>query len=123
MTQVPDVYMEEKKDQTATPPVSDDVEKNKGMAILAYFIFFLPLLTDSKDSPFVKFHVKQSIMIVLLIVASFFVNIIPILGQLAFMVASVAAMVFWIIGIMNAVNGKMTELPVIGKYADQILKF
>ena len=115
--------MEEKKDQTATPPVSDDVEKNKGMAILAYFIFFLPLLTDSKDSPFVKFHVKQSIMIVLLIVASFFVNIIPILGQLAFMVASVAAMVFWIIGIMNAVNGKMTELPVIGKYADQFLKF
>ena len=27
-----------------------DIEKNKTMAILAYFIFFIPLLTDAKDS-------------------------------------------------------------------------
>jgi uncharacterized membrane protein len=37
-----------------------DAEENKGMAIIAYVIFFVPLITgDYKKSPFVKFHTNQ----------------------------------------------------------------
>ena len=42
----------------------EDVEKNKGMAILAYFLFFVPLLTgDHKKSPYVKYHTNQATLL------------------------------------------------------------
>jgi uncharacterized membrane protein len=31
------------------------------MAIVAYILFFVPLLTESKNDPFVKYHVKQAL--------------------------------------------------------------
>lgn len=91
-----------------------DVEKNKTMAILAYFIFFLPLVTDAKDSPFAKFHANQSLILLLGMFILMFINIIPFLGQLLWFVGSIAIFVFWIMGLMNASGGKMKELPLIG---------
>ncbi len=91
-----------------------DVEKNKTMAILAYFIFFLPLVTDAKNSPFAKFHANQSLILLLGFFILMFINVIPFLGQLLWFVGSIALFVFWIMGLMNAVNGKMKELPLIG---------
>lgn len=77
------------------------------MAILAYFLFFIPLLTDAKDSPFAKFHANQSL---LLLIAYVVLSFIPFLGWLLWMVV----FVFWIIGIINASKGEMKELPLIG---------
>ena len=37
--------------------------KNTGMAIVALIIFFVPLLTDAKKDPFVKFYVKQGLVL------------------------------------------------------------
>ena len=38
----------------------EDAEQNKGMAIIAYLVFFVPLITgDFKKSPFVRFHTNQ----------------------------------------------------------------
>ncbi len=91
-----------------------DVEKNKTMAVLAYFIFFLPLLTDAKNSPFAKFHANQSLVLIIAWVVLTFINIIPFLGQLIWFIGAIAFFVFWIMGIMNASNGKMKELPLIG---------
>jgi uncharacterized membrane protein len=91
-----------------------DVEKNKTMAILAYFIFFLPLVTDAKDSPFAKFHANQSLVLLLGFFILMFINIIPFLGQLLWLVGSIALFVFWIMGLVNASGGKMKELPLIG---------
>jgi len=34
-------------------------QKNTAMGIIAYIVFFVPLLTSSKNDPFVKYHVKQ----------------------------------------------------------------
>ena len=91
-----------------------DVEKNKTMAILAYFLFFLPLITDAKDSPFAKFHANQSLILVIGWFILMFINIIPFLGQLIWFFGSIAFFVFWIMGIINASNGKIKELPLIG---------
>ena len=103
--------------------VNEDVEKNKGMAALAYFIFFLPLLTEAKDSPFVKFHVKQTIVLIVAAVAIAVVGVIPFIGWLIAAIAPVALLVLWVIGLLNAINGKEEYVPWIGKYADQFLKF
>ena len=87
----------------------DDIEKNKTMAILAWIIFFLPLLTDAKDSPYAKFHANQSLLVVILYViagvTSFFL-----IGFLIYPVA----LVFWIMGIISASQGQMKRLPLIG---------
>ena len=43
--------------------------KNTTMAIIAYIIFFVPLLTgDAKKDSFVKYHVKQGLVLFLLVV-------------------------------------------------------
>jgi len=97
-----------------------DVEKNKTMAILAYFIFFLPLVTDAKDSPFAKFHANQSLMVLL---ASIAVHVIMgiltavTLGfaSLLWLLAMLVVFVFWIMGLVNASKGEMKELPLIGE--------
>lgn len=91
-----------------------DVAKNKTMAILAYFIFFLPLVTDAKDSPYAKFHANQSLVLLIAWFVLMFINIIPILGWIISFFGSIAVFVFWIMGLINAANGKMKELPLVG---------
>ena len=63
---------------------SDDVEKNKAMAIIGYIIpilFFIPLVTEAKDSVYAKFHANQQlILLIASIGVSVVGSIIPILG-------------------------------------------
>lgn len=95
--------------------------KNTGMAIVAYILFFIPLLTDAKDDPFVKFHVKQGLVLfIFAVVVNVLGTIIPFLGWFLILpVGSVATLVFLVLGVMHAVNGEEKELPLIGKYANQ----
>jgi uncharacterized membrane protein len=83
---------------------------NKTMGVLAYFIFFLPLLVDSKNE-FGRFHSNQGLLVFILsIIASIVGSIIPILGW----VGSILVLVLAIIGIINASKEEMKELPLIG---------
>ena len=111
-----------------------DAENNKGMAIIAYLIFFIPLLTgDSKKSPFVRFHTNQGFVlflfaVILMIVWSIIWSIF--IGGIYYSFSwglwrflSLISWLLWlaiaalcIIGIINAANGKMKPLPVIGKF-------
>jgi len=107
--------------QTAPSADSKDVEENKIMAVLAYLgiLVLIPLLTK-KDSPFTMYHVKQGLALLILEVIAIPVYIvlafIPIIGWLASMALWVLILVLLILGIVNAVNGKMKELPVIGQF-------
>lgn len=101
--------MADDKGQKTLSTTKEDVDKNKTMAILAYFIFFLPLITDAKDSKFAKFHANQALLVTLLYVLAS-VTTAFLIGLLIFPVA----FVLWIVGIMNASNGQMKRLPVIG---------
>lgn len=88
--------------------------KNVGMAIVAYFIFFVPLLTDAKNDPFVKFHVKQGLT---LFIAGFIISILswmPIVRWL-----NAAIIILLIVGVMNAANGREKPLPLIGRFAEK----
>jgi len=90
--------------------------KNTGMAIVAYILFFVPLLTDAKNDPFVKFHVKQGLVLFLAWCVLSFVAWMPFLRWISWMV-HLALFIVFIMGILNAANGKEEELPVIGKFA------
>jgi len=93
-------------------------KKNTGMAALAYVLFFIPLLTESKNDPFVKFHVKQGIVLFVAYVVTLIVARIPVIGLFSW-ILSIGTLVLFIIGLMNALGGKETPLPIIGQFADK----
>ena len=89
------------------------------MAVLAYIgiLFLIPLLA-AKDSKFARFHANQGLILFLAgIVASIASGIlvwIPVIGWLISILLSIALLVFMILGIVNAAQGKAKELPLIG---------
>ena len=97
----------------------DDIEKNKVMGVLAYILFFIPLLA-AKDSPFARYHANQGLVLFLAAILSSVILIIPILGWIIAPILSIVITVLAVIGIINALNGKAKELPIIGKF--KILK-
>lgn len=102
--------------------------KNTSMAAIAYVLFFVPLLTDAKDDPFVKFHVKQGLLLLIIGIALSFLNVailyrIPFIGWLISFLLGIGLFVLWLLGLMNALNGKQEPVPVVGQYAEQFFKF
>lgn len=93
------------------------------MAILCYlsFLVIIPLLTEAKNESFVKFHIKQGLVLLIAsLVVSLLGSVIPVLGW--FIIAPVGAIwltILMIMGIINAANGAEKELPTIGKYGDK----
>ena len=94
----------------------DDIEKNKTMAGLAYFIFFLPLIA-APESKFAKFHANQGLLLLILGVAgNIILGMIPILGWLLMVPFGILVLILGIMGLMNGFGGKTKELPMIGKF-------
>ena len=105
-------------------PVPSNGQPNTGMAIIAYILFFIPLLTEAKKDPFVKFHVKQGFLIFAISVILWVIRaVLPWywLWQLSwlFSLLGLAVLVLAIVGIVNAANGKQEKLPLIGQFADK----
>lgn len=108
-----------------TPASSVGGGKNTTMAVIAYILFFVPLLTgDSKKDSFVKYHVKQGLVLFLF---ALLINIVGWAMPFYFwftisQILGLCVLVLLILGIVNAVNGKEAPLPVIGKFAE-VFKF
>jgi uncharacterized membrane protein len=111
----------------STPPPAGNAVPGKSvnvaMAIIAYILFFVPLLTgDAQKDEFVKFHVKQGLVIFIIGMAIWIVGMAipwywtPIHVLLS--LCSLANLVLVILGIINAANKKKEPLPIVGKYAD-----
>ena len=98
---------------------AQDIEKNKVMALLAYIIFLIPLLA-AKDSKFARFHTNQGLVLFLGGIIASVVAVIPVIGWIVAPIVGLVITVLAIIGILNALNGRAKELPVIGKF--KILK-
>lgn len=110
-----------------------DVQENKVISILCYFgiLLLIPYLVK-KDSEYVKFHSNQGLILLIVNIALSIVSAVigAILGLIPYIggilsgliggVISLACFALMIIGIVNAVTGKMKELPIIGGY--RILK-
>jgi uncharacterized membrane protein len=92
------------------------------MAIFAYLwiLIIIPFLTSSKDEPFVKYHLKQGLALIIFEaigwVLGWFLVFIPFLGWLIMWLWWLAALVLTIVGVINVLNGAEKELPVIGQY-------
>ncbi len=99
-----------------------DIANNKAMAVLAYigFLVLVPLL-GAKESKYARFHTNQGLVLFIFEVAvgliSAILGWIPVLGWIIKIVCGlidVVALVFAILGIVNACKGVCKELPIIG---------
>lgn len=121
--------MDEQQTQPVTPPTGgpasptggqSDAEKNKALAIVGYIfpiLFFIPLVTDAKNSPFAKFHANQQLDLLLFEVVGYIASTILtfiLIGFLLWFVVIIGGLVFMIMGIINASKGEMKPLPLIG---------
>ena len=108
---------------TETEQVSENSkdEDNKLMGILSYIgvLCLIPLLTK-KDNTFVFFHAKQGMVLFIAEVITALIAAIPLLGWVVAPIISIIWLILAIIGIVNVLDGKQKELPILGKYADKI---
>ena len=91
-----------------------DIADNKVWGILAYlsWLVLIPLLVSpAKDSPFVRFHVNQGLILFIAGLISGVLSVICI-G----VITSIICFVLMIIGIINVCNGQAKDLPIIGKF-------
>ena len=100
---------------------------NTVMAVLAYLgiLIIIPFLTNAKNDPFVKFHLKQGLVllitwVVIWVLGSFlgggYSYSFGLMG-LIMNLLNLGLLVLMILGIINAVQKKEKELPLIGKFA------
>lgn len=109
--------------------MSDVKEKNTGMAVVGLLIPIIPLLTEDKKDPYVKYYTKQGIVlwitsIALEIVMNLLVRLMfsfftwGILSMIN-LIIGIFLLVLVVLGIMNALSGKEKPLPVVGKFGDK----
>jgi len=98
-------------------------EKNTGMAIIAYILFFVPLLTDAKDDPFVKYHVRQGLVLfitaIIVWIIDRFLFLIPVIGWGLTYLLGFFMLTLFIIGVIHAAGGQQKPLPLIGKFSEK----
>ena len=109
----------EEQNKEAKKPANSDVEKNKPLAIIGYIIpilFFIPLVTDAKNSAFAKFHANQQLVLLIAwVVVNVVGGIIPFLGWFIILpFGTIFLLVLAIMGIIAAAKGEMKKLPLIG---------
>jgi uncharacterized membrane protein len=111
--------MAEEEKKPALAPSSGG-QKNIGMAVLCYFgiLVLIPFLTDAKNDPFVKFHIKQGLVLLISYVIVGVITAIPFLGWIVGGILWILLLILFIMGIINAAGGKEVELPVIGKFGE-----
>jgi uncharacterized membrane protein len=110
----------EPNNQVNVPVGGGENKTNRKLwSVIAYIIFFIPLLTEAKNDPLVKFHVKQGlILLITSVVLNTIVHFLP-LSELFGALVGLFIFILWIIGILNALGEKEKELPLIGQFGKQ----
>jgi uncharacterized membrane protein len=109
--------------------LNEDFSRYRSFAILGYilpFLFFLPLLDEkTKNVPYVRFHANQQLILLIVAFGVYVIhNVLYITIMFSYLMLAqllnLGLLIFAVIGIYNAYNNKMKELPFIGQF--QILK-
>ena len=103
------------------PPIFNKKTENRILAAVSYLgiLCLVPLLLKKNDK-FVEFHAKQGLVLFIAEVIVWFINIIPFLGQMIWLMASLVFFAVSIIGLVKAWQGEKWEIPFLADYARKI---
>lgn len=97
----------------------EQTKTNNNIAIISYItiigLIIAFVMNNDKKEPFASFHIRQSLGLCLTGFALGMVGMIPILGWLISIVGTFVLIYMWIMGLMAAVNGKESSVPLLGK--------
>lgn len=104
------------KKEKEVPPI---IYKNnpKVISIISYLTmvgWLLAYILNDQKSPLASFHLRQSLGIYLVFLASSMLMWIPILGWIAGVLVFLLGLALWLIGILNAFQEKMDAVPIVG---------
>ncbi len=83
------------------------------VAYLTWIGLLIAFLAGDKEGA--KFHINQSLVLVLANVVIGIVTAIPFIGWIVGGVGGIFVFVCWIIGLIGAINGEEKEVPLLGK--------
>lgn len=112
--------MENEPHNESLPP-QQHLDDDRLIAAIGYvgILCVIPLALK-RDSKFAQHHGKQGLVLLIAWMILWVCNVIPILGQIVWMLGSILLLILLILGVVNALNGKMWEMPVLGQYAKKI---
>ena len=109
--------------ENTNPQTNTTADNGKTIAIVSYitligWIIALVMHGSNKTS-LGAYHLRQSLGIAILAFVTMFIRIplhfIPGVGWLLSMLLGIGLLVFWIMGLITAVNGEEKPLPVLGE--------
>ena len=104
-----------------TPPPQIHLPDDRFMATIGYLgILCLVPLILKKDSTFAQHHGKQGLVLLIAWIILWVSNVIPVLGQIVWMLGSIVLIILMILGMLNALQGRLWNMPVLGAFAKQI---
>lgn len=110
---------EVKQESAPAQNTANGPQKNILMAILSYLgpLVIVSYLT-SKDDPFVKFHIKQGLVLFVIEVAMWFLAGVMFYQFWMIMnIVNLGTLILSIVGIVNAAQGQEKELPLVGQFS------
>jgi uncharacterized membrane protein len=105
-------------DETSQTGLTDNTAAGLAYITIIPAIIFLVVAPYNQKS-FIRFHAWQSIFLGIAAFVIGFINIIPLLGQLIFLVGMLVLFVAWIIALLKALKGERFKLPLIGNLAEK----
>ncbi len=104
--------------ETTETKITVDNE-GKNIAIIAYItiigLIIAFVMNKEKKDPFAAYHIKQSLGLTLTGLALGLIGMIPILGWIINLVGIFVLFYMWVVGFMNALNGKERPIPFLGE--------
>ena len=96
------------------------IEEGKAAAILAYipFMCFIPLI-KMKDNSFALRHGKQGLLLLIVEILAI-VFLLPKISELFWTAVVILCVIFALVGILYALQGKTWKIPYIGDFADRL---
>ncbi|MBU4332548.1 DUF4870 domain-containing protein [Patescibacteria group bacterium] len=100
------------------PIQTPEIDIDRAMGVISYIgiLCIIPLLVK-KQSKFAQHHARQGLVLFIGEIALIIIAVVPLLGWLLSFLGWIVAVLFSVMGIINALAGKMWEMPVLGKYA------
>jgi|GEM_PF-986091 len=101
------------------PAPGGDVPSDTGkiLAAVGYLTGIVALIAiliePYKNEKFVRVHALQALALYVVMIVASILNVIPLLGQIIWLVAWIAVAVFAIIGAIKAFQGQTYEMPVV----------
>ena len=91
--------------------------KNKTAAVVSYITwigFLIAICIGDRSDRYVAHHLNQALVLNIASILGGVLRVIPLIGNMAAGLVSLAVLVFWVIGVYRAAIGSTEPLPFIG---------